>query len=80
MRGGAVTEAEREARLRRKRPPRESKTMRNVKVTEIVFLRDVSESCDVRVAEAKNLIAQMIELSHQRGRPAKSAEEMKDAA
>lgn len=66
--------------MRRKRHQRESKTMRNVKVAEIVFLRDVSESNDVRIAEAKNLIAQMIELSHQRGRPAKSNEEVADAA
>lgn len=34
----------------------------------------------MRIDEARNLIAQMIERSHQRGRPAKSSEEVPDAA
>ena len=66
--------------MRRKRPPHESKTMQKVKVIEVVFVRDESESSDVRVDEARNLIAQMIDGSHQRGRPAKFDEELKDAA
>ena len=66
--------------MRRKRQTRESKTMRDVKVIEVIFVRDNSESCDVRADEARNLIAQMIERSHQRGRPAKVIEEEQDAA
>lgn len=66
--------------MRRKRQTRESKTMQNVKVIEVVFVRDESESSGMRIDEARNLIAQMIDGSHRRGRPAKSPEEVKDAA
>ena len=66
--------------MRRKRQTRKSKTMTNVRVAEVIFLRDTSDSSDARADEARNLIAQMIQLSHQHGRPAKEDEEMKDAA
>ena len=65
---------------RSKDEPRESKTMRNAKVIEVVFLKDESESNDIRISEAMNLIAQMIEMSHQRGRPRKVSEEKENAA
>lgn len=73
--------SKRASRKRAKRkPPRESKTLRNAKVIEVVFLRDESVSSEIRITEAKNLIAQMIELSHRRGRPRKVEEESEDAA
>ena len=54
--------------------------MRNVKVIEVVFVRDNLDSCDERVDEARNLIAQMIEASHRRGRPEELVKEAQDAA
>ncbi len=59
---------------------RESKTLKNVVVTEIHFVKDESEQSEVRANEVKNLIAQMIELSHKRGRPTKINVEILDAA
>ena len=59
---------------------RESKTLRNVQVIEIQFLKDNSENCGARTDEARNLIAQMIDLSHKRGRPTKLAKEVLNAA
>lgn len=60
--------------------PRESKTLRNAKVIEVVFMKDESVSDEIRITEAKNLIAQMIEMSHRRGRPRKVEKENEDAA
>ncbi len=59
---------------------RESKTLRNVKVIEVVFLRDESIFSEMRITEAKNLIAQMLEMANKRGRPRKVTEESEDAA
>lgn len=64
----------------KRKPPRESKTLRNAKVIEVVFLRDESVSDEIRITEAKNLIAQMIEMSHRRGRPRKVEAEDENAA
>ncbi len=71
-------------KIRKKRAggrSRETKTLRNAKVIEVVFVKDESLLSVARITEAKNLIAQMIELAHKRGRPArKKCEEDKDAA
>lgn len=57
-----------------------SKTMKDVKVIEVTFVKDESGSCAERTSEVRKLIAQMIELSHKRGRPAKEEEEVSNAA
>ncbi|MBL7670346.1 MAG: hypothetical protein JNM39_07650 [Bdellovibrionaceae bacterium] len=54
--------------------------MRNVKVVSFEFVKDESGSSAERTEEVRNLIAQMIELSHKRGRPTKFDEEEKNAA
>lgn len=59
---------------------RESKTMTEVSVIEIKFVKDDLDSCATRTQEVRNLIAQMIEMSHKRGRPSKHIEEISDAA
>ena len=51
--------------------------MRDVKVIEVTFVQDDSGSSAERTREARKLIAQMIELSHKRGRPAKEEEDRK---
>ncbi|MBL7544864.1 MAG: hypothetical protein JNL11_13690 [Bdellovibrionaceae bacterium] len=57
-----------------------SKTMKDVKVIEVTFVQDDSGSSAERTREVRKLIAQMIELSHKRGRPAKEEEEISNAA
>jgi hypothetical protein len=59
---------------------RESKTMTEVSVIEFKFTKDDSDSSASRTQEVSNLIAQMIEMSHKRGRPSKHDEEISDAA
>lgn len=56
------------------------KTMRNVKVIGFEFVKDESGNSRERTEEVRNLIAQMIELSHKRGRPKKDDEEVPNAA
>lgn len=57
-----------------------SKTMRDVKVINFEFVKDESGNSRERTEEVRNLIAQMIDLSHKRGRPSKEAKEMPNAA
>lgn len=60
---------------------RESKTMNEVNVLEVIFVADESTFSASRTAEVKKLIAQMIELSHKRGRPStQNMEDLEDAA
>lgn len=59
---------------------RKSKTMREVQVIQLDFVRDGSERAESRTNEVKNLIIQMIELSHKRGRPMKDEKEVPHAA
>lgn len=54
--------------------------MRDVKVVSFEFVKDESGNSLERTEEVRNLIAQMIELSHKRGRPKKDDEELKNAA
>ena len=56
------------------------KTMRDVKVVSFEFVKDENDYSRERTEEVRNLIAQMIELSHKRGRPKKDDEELKNAA
>lgn len=65
---------------RKKKEIKESKTMRGAKVNEVIFLKDESINAESRIAEVRNLVAQMIEMSHQRGRPKKSTKEIENAA
>lgn len=44
------------------------------------FVKDESGNSRERTEEVRNLIAQMIELSHKRGRPRKEEEEVSNAA
>jgi hypothetical protein len=57
-----------------------SKTMRDVKVINFEFVKDESGNSRERTEEVRNLIAQMIDLSHKRGRPSKEDKEMPNAA
>lgn len=57
-----------------------SKTMRDVKVLELHFVKDESGYSRARTEEVRNLVAQIIELSHKRGRPSKTDLEVSDAA
>lgn len=66
--------------MSRKTEGRKSKTMREVKVIQFDFVRDDSEKSAIRTNEVRNLIVQMIEFSHKRGRPVKEEKEFKDAA
>ena len=66
--------------MRKPRYNRGAKTMKDVKVVSFEFIKDESESSAARTEEVKNLIAQMIELSHKRGRPTKDEEEIPNAA
>jgi len=59
---------------------RKSKTMRDVQVIQLDFVRDESERAESRTNEVKNLIVQMIELSRKRGRPMKDEKEVPYAA
>ena len=54
--------------------------MSEVSVIELKFVPDDLESSATRTHEVRNLISQMIEMSHRRGRPAKQIEEISDAA
>lgn len=54
--------------------------MKDVKVIIFEFVKDESAKRQARTEEAQNLIAQMIELSHKRGRPSKNEEEVLNAA
>lgn len=54
--------------------------MKDVKVISLEFVKDDSGSSAERTQEVRKLIAQMIELSHRRGRPSKEEEEISDAA
>lgn len=58
--------------MSRRSSKRESKTLNEVNVLEIIFVADESTFSVSRTAEVKKLIAQMIELAHKRGRPTKS--------
>jgi len=66
--------------MSKQRYKRESKTMSEVSVIELKFVPDDLESSATRTHEVRNLISQMIEMSHRRGRPAKQIEEISDAA
>jgi hypothetical protein len=57
-----------------------SKTMRDVKVINLEFIKDESGNSRERTEEVRNLIAQMIELSHKRGRPVKDDKGVPNAA
>ncbi len=48
--------------------------MTNVQSMKLEFIKDESGQSASRSAEVLNLIAQMIELSHKRGRPSKGDE------
>lgn len=56
------------------------KTMRNLKVVNINFVKDESIKSEERTVEVTNLLAQMIGLSHKRGRPIEKREEVEDVA
>ena len=66
--------------MRKPRYKRGAKTMKDVKVIEVTFVKDESGSSAERSREVRKLIAQMIESSHKRGRPAKEEEEVLNAA
>ena len=66
--------------MRTPRYKRGAKTMKDVKVIDVTFVRDDSGSSAERTTEIRKLIAQMIEFSHKRGRPAKAEEGDSDAA
>lgn len=57
-----------------------SKTMKEIKVLTIEFVNDESGKSRERTEEIKNLIVQMLELAHKRGRPIKEEKEVADAA
>jgi hypothetical protein len=57
-----------------------SKTIKEVKVINLEFVKDDSGKSRERTDEIRNLIAQMIELSHKRGRPSKEEVEVSNAA
>ena len=56
--------------MSRLNPKRVSKTLNEIKVLEVHFVRDETRNSLARTNEVKTLIAQMIELSRKRGRPA----------
>lgn len=66
--------------MRKPRYKRGAKTMKDVKVISVEFVKDDSGSSAQRTQEVRKLIAQMIELSHKRGRPSKEDEEISNAA
>jgi len=66
--------------MRKPRYKRGEKTMKDVKVISVEFVKDDSGSSAQRTQEVRKLIAQMIELSHKRGRPSKEDEEISNAA
>ncbi len=57
-----------------------SKTMNRVNVIDICFVTDDSGRSAARTEEVRKLIAQMINLSHKRGRPSANCMEDLDAA
>ena len=66
--------------MRRERKRRKSKTLKDIRVMKFEFVKDESSHSVDRSDEAINLIAQMIELSHKRGRPSKEDQEFDHAA
>ena len=54
--------------------------MKDIRVSKFEFVKDESSQSVDRSEEAINLIAQMIELSHKRGRPMKEDQELNHAA
>lgn len=54
--------------------------MKEIKVLTIEFVNDESGKSRERTEEIKNLIVQMLELAHKRGRPTKEEKEVADAA
>ena len=66
--------------MKKPRYSRGAKTMKDVKVASLEFVKDESGNSRDRTEEVRNLIAQMIELSHKRGRPTKEDEEVPNAA
>lgn len=66
--------------MRKPRYKGASKTMRNVKVINFEFVKDETGNSRERTEEVRNLIAQMIELSHKRGRPLKEDKDLPNAA
>ncbi len=59
---------------------RESKTLTDIAMTEIKLIIEDSQMNSTRTQEVRNLISQMIELAHKRGRPLKEGEELLNAA
>ena len=57
-----------------------SRTLRDVRVISIEFVVDDAPESEARTMEVRKLISEMIESSHRRGRSAKEAKEVKDAA
>lgn len=57
-----------------------SKTMKTVNVISFKFEKDSSGLSEARTKEIKNLLAQVIESSHKRGRPSKNEIEVENAA
>lgn len=57
-----------------------AKTMKDVKVIAVDFVKDETGDSTERTCEVRILIAQLIELSHKRGRPTKEEEEVSNAA
>ena len=66
--------------MRKPRYKQGCKTMKDVKVIGFEFIKDESGNSSERTEEVRNLIAQMIELSHKRGRPNKDDEGVLNAA
>jgi len=66
--------------MSRLNPKRVSKTLNEIKVLGIHFVRDDTRNSLARTNEVKTLIAQMIEFSRKRGRPALNYLEDLDAA
>lgn len=54
--------------------------MKDVKVIAVDFVKDETGDSTERTCEVRILIAQLIELSHKRGRPTKEEEEVSNAA
>ncbi|HEY8269830.1 MAG TPA: hypothetical protein VIG33_03015 [Pseudobdellovibrionaceae bacterium] len=58
----------------------ESKTMNEVIVIKVEFVKDASSHSAKRSKEVTDIISQMIQLSHKRGRPSQQQQEMEDVA
>lgn len=66
--------------MSRRNLKRESKTLTDIATTEIKLIIEDSQMNSTRTQEVRNLISQMIELAHKRGRPLKEVEEILNAA